>query len=199
MKNLLMFVTLVLLPAFSLADTQGDAVSVAVKRLEQNGQLTDIAPDEDIVKWLRETIDAGTARLAKELPAILRDHQMTIELVSVPHPEIEGPVNKLFVQSKKEFNPARLLPFVSRMVENKLDVYVALEARVTTGNTTNIFVGQAHTAAGYKKGLQLSSAYLETLEEAGRASFEAAIDKVISEAKTWAEANPQVVATAQPS
>lgn len=199
MKRLFIIIALAALPVSALADIQEGMVPVAVKRLEQDGQLANITPADDVAKWLREAIDAGKARLATELPPILGRQHMAIELVSVPHPNVESPVNKIFVQWKKQTNPARFIPIVGRAVENKMDVYVALEARVTIDGETRVFPGRAHTLTDYRQGLRFSSALLEALEGAGKASFEAAISNVILEARNWAENNPHIATPGQPS
>lgn len=129
MKRLFM-IALLSLPIAVWADATDAEMAVAVKRLEENGLLVAISPEDDVVKWLREAIAAGQKRLAAELPATLGQAKLDIELVSVPHPEIESRVNKLFVQWKREPNPASFIPLVGRAVDNKMNVFVALETRV---------------------------------------------------------------------
>lgn len=189
-----------LLPLAAPAEPQEGAVPVSVKRQEADGRLTNITSEDDVVKWLRETISAGQRRLSTELPNILGNQKLEIELVSVPHPEVDSKVNKLFVQWKHDVNPARFIPFVGRAVDNKVDVFVALEARVTGENgVPQIFHGQAHTQTEYKKGLRLSSAFLEVLESAGRASFDEAIDHAISEARDSVAGNKRSADMDSPS
>lgn len=200
LKYLLIVAALGLLPLTVSADTPESEIPVVVKRQEADGALTNISAEDDVVKWLRDAISAGQKRLANELPSILGTRNVEIELVSVPHPEIDSKVNKLFVQWKHDVNPARFIPFVGRAVDNKVDVFVALEARVTAPEGVPlIFRGQARTQTEYKRGIRLSSAFLEVLESAGRTSFEEAIDHVISEAKSSAAGNQRSAAVQQPS
>lgn len=184
MKRLFMIFALFSLPIAVWADATDAEMAVAVKRLEENGQLAAISPEDDVVKWLREAIAAGQKRLAAELPAALGQAKLEIELVSVPHPEMETRVNKLFVQWKREPNPASFIPLVGRAVDNKMNVFVALEARVAMeGQAPMVFPGHARTQVEYKKGLLPFSAFSGALESTGRALFDEAVGNAIMAAK----------------
>ena len=164
-------------------------ITVNVMKLEESGQVSPINVD-DVVKWLRESIADGQNRLATELPASLGTGKMEIQLVSVPHPDVGTPENKLFLQWKHELNPATFIPFVGRAVEQKVDFFVALEARVLIpGRPVLVFPGQSRAQAEYRRGLRLTSAFLETQETVGKKLFEEAIDKAIAALKVSAIVN----------
>lgn len=128
-------------------------------------------------------IDSGRSKLAVELPKIFKHEKLSVELISVPHPRLESKVNKLFVQWQHGFNPATLIPFVSRAVDNKMDVYVALQVRVSEGGESAlIFPGDAMGSVVYKKGLFSHSSFSDALEQTGREQFEQALTNAIESA-----------------
>lgn len=184
MRYHMMIFALLALPFAAWAEAENSDLAVAVKRVDENGQLVAISPEGDVVKWLRESIAAGQKRLVTELPVALVQNDLAIELVSVPHPELDSRVNKLFVQWKRELNPASLIPLVGRAVDNKMNVFVALEARVSAeGRVPMIFPGRANTQVEYKRGLLPSRAFSGTLESTGRALFDEAVGNAILAAK----------------
>ncbi len=181
---LLFTLAVLLVPAVSTAaDETGQTAQVSVRTmyLDESGNLSvlDLAK-ENSVKWLREAVAAGQQRLAAELPAALGVEKVDIDLVSVPRTDRPETMNKVFVQWKQEINPASFVPLFGRAVSQKLDVFVALEARVSApGRSPMIFSGQAHTQVERKSG---SSALFEALESAGTPLFNEAISQAIASA-----------------
>lgn len=161
------------------------ALNIKTMRLEEGGILAPLDLDrEDAVKWLREAIASGQKRLSAELPpSVFGGEKTNIELVSVPHPDIQSTVNKLFVQWKHEINAASFIPLVGRAVQQKLNVFVALEVRASSpGQPPMVFPGQARKEVEYKKGLLPASAFAEALEQVGRQLFDEAIGNAIAAA-----------------
>lgn len=182
---LLFSLAVLLAPAVSMATEEtGQAAQVSVRTmyLDESGNLSvlDLAK-ENSVKWLREAVAAGQQRLAAELPAALGVEKVDIDLVSVPRTDRPDTLNKVFVQWKQEINPASFVPLFGRTVSQKLDVFVALEARVSApGRPPMVFSGQAHAQVEHKKG---SSAFFEALESAGKPLFSEAIGQAIASAR----------------
>lgn len=181
MKKLMMLCLAVLVSGSVLAEP----LTVKTMRLEDGGTLAVLDLDkEDAVKWLKESVAAAQKRLAEELPEALKKEVLDIELVSVPHPDLQSSANKMFVQWKHEVNPATFIPLVGRAVPQKLNVFVSLEARVLVDGRAPITIpGKAQKQIEYTKGLLASSSFFEALEGSAKPLMDEAISQVIAEAK----------------
>ena len=181
MKMLKMLCLAVLLSGSAVAEP----LTVKTMRLEEGGTLSVLDMDkENTVKWLKESVATAQKRLAEELPEALKKTVLTIELVSVPHPDLQPSPNKTFVQWKRELNPATLIPLFGRAVPQKLNVFVSLEARVLVDGQAPITIpGKANREIEYTKGLLASSSFFEALENSAKPLMEEAINQVIAEAK----------------
>lgn len=181
MKKLMLLWLAVLMSGAVIAEP----LTVKTMRLEEDGTLSVLDLDkEDTVKWLKETVTAAQLRLAEELPEALKKEVLDIELVSVPHPDLQSSANKMFVQWKREVNPATFIPLVGRAVPQKLSVFVSLEARVLIDGRAPITIpGKAQKQIEYTKGLLASSSFLEALEASAKPLMDEAINQVITGAK----------------
>lgn len=172
--------------AIGSAAYAAEPMSVKTMRLEESGTLVPLSlGEEDAVTWLREAVSAAQQRLAVELPSALGGNVLEIELVSVPHPDRDAKVNKMFVQWQRELEATSFIPLVSRAVPQKLNVFVSLEARVRIdGQDWIVLPGKAKKQVEYTRGLRLTSAFLEALESSARPLFDEAISQVVDAAKS---------------
>lgn len=199
-NTLLLSLALAVLPAFSSA---ADAVQVKLMHATAAGSTAPLDLErEDASKWIREAIASAQTRLAAELPAAVGAENIAIELVSISHPEMNKAANKLFVQWNKETNPASFIPLVRYGATEKMDVFVALEARVTVpGKEVMVFPGLAKTHVEYTKGVRSTTNFLEALKTAAGPLFDEAVTKAITSTRdsNGATGGNQAAAVAAPS
>lgn len=199
-NTLLLSLALAVLPAFSAA---AEPVQVKLMHATAAGATSPLDLErEDASKWIREAITSAQTRLAAELPAALGAENIAIELVSISHPEMNKAGNKLFVQWNKETNPASFIPLVRYGATEKMDVFVALEARVTVpGKDVMVFPGLAKTHVEYTKGVRSTTNFLEALKTAAGPLFDEAVTKAVTAARdsNVAQGGNQAAAVAAPS
>jgi hypothetical protein len=199
-NTLLLSLALAVLPAFSAA---GEPVQVKLMHATTAGVTAPLDLDrEDASKWLREYIAAAQTRLASELPAAVGAEGIAIDLVSISHPDMNKPANKLFVQWNKETNPAAFIPLVGYGATEKMDIYVALEARVSVpGKEVMVFPGLAKTHVEYTKGVRSTTNFLDALKTAAGPLFDEAVTKAIAAARDshGPQAGNQSAAASAPS
>lgn len=199
-NTLLLSLALAVLPAFSAA---AEPVQVRLMHSTAAGAPAPLDLDrEDASKWLREYIAAAQTRLAAELPAAVGADGIAIDLVSISHPDMNKPANKLFVQWNKETNPASFIPLVRYGATEKMDVFVALEARVTVpGKEVMVFPGLAKAHVEYTKGVRSTTNFLDALKTAAGPLFDEAVTKAIASARdsNVAQRGNQAAAMAVPS
>lgn len=179
-------ITWLALAVFGSAAYAENPIPVNTMRLDETGALVPLSlGEEDAVTWLREAVAAAQQRLAVELPSALGANVLEIELVSVPHPDRDAKVNKMFVQWQRELEATSFIPFVSRAVPQKLNVFVSLEARVKVdGQDWIVLPGIVKKQVEYTRGLRLTSAFLEALELSAKPLFDEAINQVVDAAKS---------------
>jgi hypothetical protein len=199
-NTLLLSLALAVLPEFSSA---ADSVQVKLMHATAAGSTVPLDLErEDASKWIREAIASAQTRLAAELPAAVGAENIAIELVSISHPEMNKASNKLFVQWNKETNPASFIPLVRYGANEKMDVFVALEARVTVpGKEVMVFPGLAKTHVEYTKGVRSTTNFLEALKTAAGPLFDEAVTKAVTSARdsNVATGGNQAAAMAAPS
>jgi hypothetical protein len=178
---LLLSLALVSLPAIAAA---AEPVPVKLMYATASGSYAPLDLDrEDTVKWLREMIAAAQTRISTEMPAALGVDNAEIELVSVTHPDAKKTANKIFLQWVRETNPVSFIPLVRYVAKEKMDVYVALQARVTVpGKEVMVFSGDAKTQVDYTPGVQWYTNFKEALGTAAAPLFDEALSKAIASA-----------------
>jgi hypothetical protein len=181
-NTLLLLLALAVLPAFSAA---AEPVQVKLMHATAAGATAPLDLDrEGTSQWLREYIAAAQTRLASELPTAVGAEDAAIDLVSISHPDMNKPANKLFVQWNKVTNPAAFIPLVGYGATEKMDVYVALEARVSVpGKEVMVFPGLTKTHVEYTKGIRSTTNFLEALKTAAGPLFDEAVTKAIATAR----------------
>lgn len=184
---LLLSAALVLFPTLgSAADTA--QVKLLHRTVAGSTAVLDL-DQEKASKWIREVIVPAQNRLASELPAALGVEGCDIEMVSIPHPEYTKAENKFFVQWTKETNPATFIPFVKHVATEKMDVYVALEARVSIpGKEAMIFPVVTKRHVEYGHGFLSVSNFMDALKGASNGLMGEAVEAIVASARASAGA-----------
>ncbi|WP_153109342.1 hypothetical protein [Propionivibrio limicola] len=121
-------------------------------------EVVSIDDDLDVPSHFKDVIKDVYRRAQKDLPEVVGRQFTRIDLVAVPHPEIDLPDNPRFAFIKKDIPATVLIPLVGRTVERQITAYAALEVEVTlsSGETKRVR-GLGESTEKFSRGFGLFS------------------------------------------
>lgn len=121
-------------------------------------EVVSIDDDLDASSKIKEIIKDVYGRAKKDLPEAMGQPAIRIDLVAIPHPDIDLPDNPRFFFVLDETPASAFIPFVGRAVERKTTAYVALGVDVTFINGEKRSIrGLGESSEPYSRGFGLLS------------------------------------------